>query len=55
MHSCKVTLIDAAVHAGFDPVPISIQAHHANTDLVIKYTRNQTGVPLDRRGLCSIP
>ena len=47
MHSCKVTLINAAVHAGYDPVPISIQAHHANTDLVIKYTRNRTAVPLD--------
>ena len=46
LHSCKVTMIDAAVHAGEDPLPISIQAHHANTDLVIKYTRNRTEVPL---------
>ena len=46
MHSCKVTMIDAAVHAGEDPLPISIQAHHANTDLVIKYTRNRSEVPL---------
>ena len=47
MHSCKVALIDAAVHAGHDALPISIQAHHANTDLVIKYTRNRAEVPLN--------
>ena len=46
MHSCKVTMIDAAVHHGEDPLPISMQAHHANTDLVIKYTRNRGDVPL---------
>ena len=46
MHSCKVTMIDAAVHHGEDPLPISMQAHHANTDLVIKYARNRGDVPL---------
>ena len=50
MHSCKVTMIDAAVHHGEDPLPISMQAHHANTDLVIKYARNQGDVPLKMLG-----
>ena len=47
MHSCKVALIDAAVHAGHDALPISIQAHHASMGLVIKYTRNKSEVPLN--------
>jgi hypothetical protein len=50
MHSCKVTMIDAAVHHGEDPLPISMQAHHANTDLVIKYARNRGDVPLKMLG-----
>ena len=50
MHSCKVTMIDAAVHNGEDPLPISMLAHHANTDLVIKYTRSRGDVPLKMLG-----
>ena len=45
-HSCKVTMVDAAVHANEDSVAISIQAHHASTALVEKYTRNRSHIPL---------
>ena len=49
-HSCKVTLIDAAVQAGENVLAVSIQAHHSNTMLVEKYTRNRTHVPLQMIG-----
>ena len=49
-HSCRVTLINAAVHAGVDALPISMQANHANTDLVVKYTRDRRTVPLQMVG-----
>ena len=49
-HSCRVTLLDAAVHAGVDALPISMQANHASTDLVVKYTRNRRQVPLQMVG-----
>ena len=45
-HSCKVTMIDAAVHANEDSVAISIQAHHSSPALVEKYTRNRSHIPL---------
>ena len=45
-HSCKVTMVDAAVHANEDSVAISIQAHHAGPGLVEKYTRNRSHIPL---------
>ena len=45
-HSCRVTILNAAVHAGVDALPISMQANHANTDLVVKYTRDRRQVPL---------
>jgi len=35
-HSCKVTMVDAAVHANEDSVAISIQAHHSSPALVEK-------------------
>ena len=49
-HSCKVTLIDAAVQAGENVLGVSIQAHHSNTMLIEKYTRNRTHVPLQMIG-----
>ena len=45
-HSLRVTLLNAAVHAGVDALPVSMQANHANTDLVVKYTRDRRQVPL---------
>ena len=45
-HSCKVTMVDAAVHANEDSVAISIQAHHSSPALVEKYTRNRSHIPL---------
>ncbi len=49
-HSLRVTLLNAAVHAGVDALPISMQANHANTDLVVKYTRDRRQVPLQMVG-----
>ena len=49
-HSLRVTLLDAAVHAGVDALPISMQANHATTDLVVKYTRERRQVPLQMVG-----
>jgi hypothetical protein len=49
-HSCRVTLLSAAVHAGVDALPISMQANHANTDLIVKYTRDRRTVPLKMVG-----
>ena len=49
-HSLRVTLLNAAVHAGVEALPISMQANHANTDLVIKYTRDRRHVPLQMVG-----
>ena len=45
-HSCKVTLINAAVQAGENVLAVSIQAHHSNTMLVEKYAENKAHVPL---------
>ena len=45
MHSCRVTLLDAAVHAGRTTEEIGLQANWKNPGpLVLKYTRNRTGV-----------
>ena len=49
-HSCRVTMLSAAVHAGVDALPISMQANHANTDLIVKYTRDRRTVPLKMVG-----
>jgi hypothetical protein len=49
-HSLRVTLLNAAVHAGVDALPVSMQANHANTDLVVKYTRERRKVPLQMVG-----
>ena len=49
-HSCRVTLLSAAVHAGVDALPISMQANHANTDLIVKYTRDRCTLPLKMVG-----
>ena len=49
-HSLRVTLLNAAVHAGVEALPISMQANHANTDLVVKYTRDRRQVPLQMAG-----
>ena len=43
-------MLNAAVHAGVDALPISMQANHANTDLVVKYTRDRRQVPLQMVG-----
>ena len=55
-HSLRVTLLNAAVHAGVDALPISMQANHSNTDLVVKYTRDRRQVPLQMVGklLCDL-
>ena len=45
-HSLKVTMVDAAVHKGEDSVIVSMQAHHANTDLVEKCTRSRSALPM---------
>ena len=45
-HSCRVTLLDAAVHAGRSSEEIGLQANWKNPGpLVLKYTRNRTQVP----------
>lgn len=45
-HSCRVTLLDAAVHAGRSTEEIGLQANWKNPGpLVLKYTRNRTQVP----------
>ena len=46
MHSCRVTLLDAAVHAGRTTEEIGLQANWKNPGpLVLKYTRNRSSVP----------
>ena len=46
MHSCRVTLLDAAVHAGRTTEEIGLQANWKNPEpLVLKYTRNRSSVP----------
>ena len=49
-HSLRVTLLTAAVHACVEALPISVQANHANTDLIVKYTRDRRQVPLQMIG-----
>lgn len=45
-HSCRVTLLDAAVHAGRSTEEIGLQANWKNPGpLVLKCTRNRTSVP----------
>ena len=45
-HSCRVTLLDAAVHAGRSTEEIGLQANWKNPGpLVLKYTRNRSSVP----------
>ena len=45
-HSCRVTLLDAAVHAGRSAQEIGLQANWKDPGpLVLKYTRNRTQVP----------
>ncbi len=45
-HSCRVTLLDAAVHAGKSAQEIGLQANWKDPGpLVLKYTRNRTQVP----------
>ena len=45
-HSARVTLLDAAVHAGRSTEEIGLQANWKNPGpLVLKYTRNRTRVP----------
>ena len=45
-HSARVTLLDAAVHAGRSTEEIGLQANWKNPGpLVLKYTRNRTSVP----------
>ena len=45
-HSARVTLLDAAVHAGRGTEEIGLQANWKNAGpLVLKYTRNRTSVP----------
>ena len=46
MHSCRVTLLDAAVHAGRSAEEIGLQANWKNPGpLVLKYTRNRSAIP----------
>ena len=45
-HTAKVTMISASVHAGENPVTVSIQAHHKDTGLVEKYTRSRSAISL---------
>ena len=46
MHSCRVTLLDAAVHAGRTTEEIGLQANWKDPGpLVLKYTRNRSAVP----------
>ena len=43
MHSCRVTFLDAAVHAGRSTEEIGLQANWKNPGpLVLKYTRNRS-------------
>lgn len=45
-HSCRVTLLDAAVHARRSTEEIGLQANWKNPGpLVLKYTRNRSSVP----------
>ncbi|CAL1128101.1 unnamed protein product [Cladocopium goreaui] len=45
-HSARVTLLDAAVHAGRSTEEIGLQANWKNPGpLVLKYTRNRTSLP----------
>ena len=45
-HSCRVTLLDAAVHAGRTTEEIGLQANWRNPGpMVLKYTRNRSSVP----------
>ena len=45
-HSCRVTLLDAAVHAGRSAQEIGLQANWKDPGpLVLKYTRNRSSVP----------
>ena len=45
-HSCRVTLLDAAVHAGRSTEEIGLQANWKNPGpLVLKYTRDRSSVP----------
>lgn len=45
-HSCRVTMLDAAVHAGRWTEEIGLQANWKNPGpLVLKYTRNRSSVP----------
>ena len=45
-HSARVTLLDAAVHAGRTTEEIGLQANWKNPGpLVLKYTRNRTSIP----------
>ena len=46
MHSCRVTLLDAAVHSGRSAEEIGLQANWKNPGpLVLKYTRNRSAIP----------
>lgn len=45
-HSCRVTMLDAAVHAGRSTAEVGLQANWKNPGpLVLKYTRNRSSVP----------
>ena len=45
-HSARVTMLDAAVHAGRSTEEIGLQANWKNPGpLVLKYTRNRTNIP----------
>ena len=45
-HSCRVTLLDAAVHAGRSSEEIGLQANWKDPGpMVLKYTRNRSSVP----------
>lgn len=45
-HSCRVTMLDAAVHAGRSAQEIGLQANWKDPGpLVLKYTRNRSSVP----------
>ena len=45
-HSCRVTMLDATVHAGRSTEEIGLQANWKDPGpLVLKYTRNRTSVP----------
>ena len=45
-HSARVTMLDAAVHAGRSTEEIGLQANWKNPGpLVFKYTRNRSAIP----------